>query len=85
MISGVDITVKVRDLLLDASDGAPEHPFPASAVVSIGMEEADCSVPPPSAVDWNNEESKKYGRDERNDDHRQHQIAELQWQMSKAS
>lgn len=75
MISGVDTAVKVRDLILDASDGAPEHPLPTAAVVSIRMEESDGSVPPPPAVDWNNAESKKYGRDERNDDHRQHQFA----------
>ena len=85
MISGVDIAVKVRDLLLDASHGAPEHPLPSAAVVGVGMEEPDCSFPPPSAVDWNNEESKEYDRDERNDDHRQHRIAELQWQKFKAS
>lgn len=78
MISGVDTAVKVRDLLLDASDGAPEHPLPAAAVVSIRMKESDGSVPPPPAVDWSNAESKKYDGDERNDYHRQHQIAELQ-------
>jgi len=79
MISSVDIAVKIRDFLLDASDGAPEHPLPAAAVVSVRMEEPDGSVPPASAVDWSNAESKKNGRDERNNDHRQHlAVADVQ-------
>lgn len=72
MISGVHIAIKVGAFLLDASHGAPQHPLPAATVVGVRMEERHGPLPPPPAVDWANAKSRKYGSDERSDDHRQH-------------
>lgn len=75
MISGVHVAIKVGALLLDTSDGAPQHPLPAAAVVGVRMEEPHGSLPPPPAVDRTNAKSRNYGSDERSDDHhRQHRV-----------